>query len=131
MEMMNPNPVPDNQEYTFRIRRLATEYAVSKGIRVKPKRFSLEAYDYDNFVLVRALVDLATQEEELCKYPDSWWQAFKERYFPRWLLKRCPVRYTEVWAYHKYPELEVPDLGKEIIHLKAIRYDDLGKLRKI
>lgn len=33
---------------------------------------------------------------EYVRYPDDWWEAFKERWFPRWLLKRYPVRLTEV-----------------------------------
>jgi hypothetical protein len=25
------------------------------------------------------------------KYPADWWQAFKQRWFPKWILKRYPV----------------------------------------
>lgn len=27
------------------------------------------------------------------KYPRTWWSAFKERWFPLWLLRRFPVEY--------------------------------------
>jgi hypothetical protein len=42
------------------------------------------------------------------KYPADWWQAFKERWFPAWLIERYPVRYhterIEVrWTYKAYP----------------------------
>jgi hypothetical protein len=30
------------------------------------------------------------------KYPDGWWQAFKQQYFSKWLLKRFPVKYKIV-----------------------------------
>lgn len=30
------------------------------------------------------------------RYPADWWQAFKQRYAPRWALRRWPVRYTTV-----------------------------------
>ena len=30
------------------------------------------------------------------KYPRNWWQAFKERFFPGWVLKRWPVEYHNV-----------------------------------
>jgi hypothetical protein len=30
------------------------------------------------------------------QYPKDWWEAFKERWFPKWLLKRYPVRYRVV-----------------------------------
>jgi hypothetical protein len=27
------------------------------------------------------------------RWPDDWWQAFRERWFPRWWLARWPVRF--------------------------------------
>jgi len=44
-------------------------------------------------------------------YPDGWWNAFKERYFPVWLLKRCKIGYVtkgetvKFTAYMLYPKL--------------------------
>ncbi|EGO63540.1 hypothetical protein ALO_12561 [Acetonema longum DSM 6540] len=29
------------------------------------------------------------------RYPTTWWDGFKEQYFPAWFRKRFPVRYTE------------------------------------
>ena len=34
-------------------------------------------------------------EEVRIEYPADWWQAFKERWFAGWMLKRWPVRYSE------------------------------------
>ncbi len=31
---------------------------------------------------------------KIIKHPRDWWQAFKERWFPAWALKRWPVEYT-------------------------------------
>ena len=31
-------------------------------------------------------------------YPDGWWQAFKKENFPKWLLRKFPVRYYD----HKF-----------------------------
>ena len=36
------------------------------------------------------------QKRTLASFPADWWQAFKERWFPRWALKRWPVRRTFV-----------------------------------
>ena len=33
-------------------------------------------------------------EKHTIKYPKDWWQALRERWFPRWVLNRWPVRYT-------------------------------------
>lgn len=31
------------------------------------------------------------RREFTCSYPASWWQHFKQRWFPEWLLRRFPV----------------------------------------
>ncbi|HEY9661964.1 MAG TPA: hypothetical protein V6C65_26205 [Allocoleopsis sp.] len=33
-------------------------------------------------------------DEFSCTYPANWKEAFKERWFPSWLLKKYPVQYT-------------------------------------
>ena len=44
--------------------------------------------------------------------PETWWQHFKESYFPKWILKRFPVKtkklkYTE--NYHRIcPHMDIP-----------------------
>lgn len=40
--------------------------------------------------------------------PTSWWQHFKQDYFPRWALRRWPVRYNkaEVFIKHK-PDMDI------------------------
>lgn len=40
------------------------------------------------------------------KYPSGWWEAFKERWFPRWLLRKYPVKYTVESFDTKVPWLE-------------------------
>lgn len=75
---------------------------------------------------IRALYTLATQETLEAKYPADWWQAFKERWFPHWLLEYYPVKFKQVVAVHKFPELEVPHtLGKEYVELKIVDPDKL------
>ena len=45
------------------------------------------------------------------EYPDGWWNAFKEQYFPKYILKRFPVKYAtkrdtvKFTAYMLYPRL--------------------------
>lgn len=38
------------------------------------------------------------EPEDVHEYPSDWWQAFKERWFPEWALKRWPVETTIVTA---------------------------------
>lgn len=59
-------------------------------------------------------------------YPADWYQAFKERWFPSWLLKKYPViKTTHVWSVAAiYPELHkrlhLPD---ELSFFTATKYD--------
>lgn len=105
------------EEFQFIIKRLGSAYAQDKGIKVDPKRFMVEVGKR----LVKVVIDVATQEEDLAKYPSTWWDAFKERWYPKWLLKRFPVEYDWIWARHTYPEVEVPPLGKEFVTLRVIK----------
>jgi len=51
--------------------------------------------------------------EKNISYPSDWWQAFKARWFPEWLLKRYPAKYTtqHITASIIYPGLNpsIPD----------------------
>ena len=31
------------------------------------------------------------------EYPADWWQAFKERWFPQWMINRWPIKYKRVY----------------------------------
>jgi hypothetical protein len=41
------------------------------------------------------------------KYPLNWVQAFRERWFPKFILKRWPVRYHSWKIDFLYPEIEM------------------------
>jgi len=32
--------------------------------------------------------------DHLITYPEDWWQAFKDRWFPDWLIKKYPIKLT-------------------------------------
>jgi hypothetical protein len=59
------------------------------------------------------------------KYPADWWQAFKERWFPEWLLKRYPVAYThrEFQVKATYPDLVVQN-HEPVMRLMELQYTD-------
>lgn len=62
------------------------------------------------------------------RYPADWWQALKERWFPRKWQKRWPVKYTEdtLEANAYYPEIQIPDRQTfvEIVHMSRPFYKD-------
>ena len=58
--------------------------------------------------------------ERTVTYPKTWWDAFKERFFPCWAVRRWPCEYAEVVVrlkrYAAFPELHYPDaFGKHVI----------------
>lgn len=63
------------------------------------------------------------------QWPCDWWQAFKERWFPRWALRRWPVRYKSVELHtHKYqrccPHIRIKAQGR---HLEFIGQDSFDE----
>jgi hypothetical protein len=60
-------------------------------------------------IVIRAIRELYGQREELTvEYPADWREAFKERWFPKWALKRWPVMYKvhHIEAQRLFPELK-------------------------
>jgi len=114
------------EDFNFKIKRIGVAVALhDSGILIKPDRLDVEITQN----LLKILFNLATQEEPLHKQPADWWQHFKERWFPRWARHLSPVKYVEVWAAHKYPEVSVPEsvLGREFVHVKIISAEEIDR----
>jgi len=49
------------------------------------------------------------------KYPENWWEAFKERWYPKYILDKFPVKYKTFRANQQvlYPELSLPSVPGE------------------
>jgi hypothetical protein len=62
------------------------------------------------------------------RYPTTWWDAFKDRWFPKWALARWPVAWTvdRFEAFHDYPTLALYDQSPElrIEHMAPINFMD-------
>jgi hypothetical protein len=64
------------------------------------------------------------------EYPKSWWQMFKQQYFPKWLLKRFPVKtkkdtrlvtFKKYATYPKAPAVAFPEgYGGKIVYKSFI-----------
>lgn len=54
--------------------------------------YKLEAY-------IQGLPDHKIKIDE--EFPEDWWEAFKDRWFPEWLLKRYPVKYKRIYVNQK------------------------------
>ena len=76
---------------------------------------------------VELMLDIATQQESIMEIPADWFQHWKQRWLPRWLKRKYPVRMNWVYAITKFPELQVPQLGRSYLHLQVIDLDKLVK----
>lgn len=117
------------ESYTFRLKKIGTTVAFDKGLLLDPHRFKTELIEVEGKAMMRALVDILVQDEELTQYPATWWEAVKERWFPAWLKKKCPVQYKTVWAEHRFPELDSPLGAREFVTIKVVK--DAEELRKL
>ena len=56
--------------------------------------------------------DVANYEYDIVEYPETWWDAVKERWFPAWAKKRWPVNWNTVRAHELYPNIKIPKYRK-------------------
>lgn len=56
-------------------------------------------------------------------YPRDWWEAFKNRWFPRWALQRWPVLYTRhrITPQTIYKNLKI-SLPEEAHQIRLVRH---------
>lgn len=73
----------------------------------------------DLVVTLRSFIWSRKIADQDVRYPATWWDAFKARWFPRWAQRRWPVveRVVSFTAHHDYPGLRVHN------HEPTIRID--------
>lgn len=86
------------------------------------------------FMLDTYMVGIPKETIDLeAEWPEDWWEAFRERWFPAWWLKRWPVKCHRI-ALHtkKYgpvcPHLDVPDKGTHLAWLSQQEEADDGEV---
>jgi hypothetical protein len=78
----------------------------SRQSKVEIKSVPLEIFKYSlTQVVSERMLDL------FAIYPATLWDAIKDRFFPPWMLKRCPVKYKhhDIVVRELYPRLSLPD----------------------
>jgi len=117
------------EELIFSVRRAITQRKIDKALALSNNRYEIRMFtDVFGDWAIQALINFATQEEQVFDYPADWWQWCKERWFPRWLKRKSPVRMSRIWAVHKYPEVNIPQefVGQEFVHFKVADLDKLN-----
>lgn len=118
----------ENEEFTFRLRKVFSQCAVNKGLNISPERYQARVIDEGaGKYLAEGILLLATKEDEVFDYPVNWltklgqkWQNLKAK-MPRRIRKWFPLEHTRIWAVSKFPDLNVPAsfFGSEFIHFKV------------
>ncbi len=113
----------EQDKFTLRVRQIKKDTVAAYGLAVNPERIHL----FEIEGTIRAMFNVLTHEDMLAQVPADWWQHFKSRWFPAWLLRRSPPKYTEIMAIHVFPELAIPEqvLGREFVHLRIIKSENL------
>ena len=109
--MDNPqSPYPTVNELVLqKIRFGATqiENCFPQGLRYDVER----DYIRDRFIHLLTW-NLLGKEIETRKYPETWWDAFKNRWYPKFLKKRFPVKWDAFKLYNICPHINY-DWGKQ------------------
>ena len=101
------------------VKKVFSQVVIDDQLVMVLPNFELQEFRNHNLQqIIRGIYRCLCQEVLMETYPSDWWQAFKERWFPPWLLSRYPVRYTDIIAEHRFPEMAIPKLGREKIYLR-------------
>jgi len=104
------------EELKFKIQRLGTTIAATDGVLIEPTRFLVNEVAGS----IEVLLHIAVQEHDSFEYPATWWDYTKIKLLPKWLLRRFPATFNRVYTQHKFPEVDVSNVGKEFVSFKII-----------
>lgn len=117
----------------FRLKKIFSEATIAQGLSINTDRFQVrKVEDSVGNHIIQGILLLAVQEEEVWEYPDNFltrwgkkWQNFKKN-LPRWMRLRVPLKVHQVWAIHKYPDVNVPIefIGSEFVHFQVKEFED-------
>jgi len=104
-----------------RLKFVARE-AITKEMLTSVSVKFLEDHFTDN-IIFQWKAAIAGQSLRTIRYPKDWWQAFKERWFPKGFKKWRPVEYKVIDVYALYPSIAMPDKFTGI-HIQESLYKD-------
>lgn len=91
---------------TLEVLRLAIMHRLSPEIANQTEIMVERGYHIADEIMSRITVKLPAEEILENKYESSGWQLFKKRWFPKFLLKRFPIKYDVVKIYFLHPEIK-------------------------
>lgn len=93
------DPFDEREILTIQLEKLkALILQPLSAVLIDPQvNFSLyESFVNDDIMMrIKGFVWAEQAQRQEVQYPANWWQAFKERWFPAWLLERWPVEHKK------------------------------------
>ena len=74
--------------------------------------------------------NLLGKEIETRKYPSTWRDAFKDRWFPKFLKKRFPIEWDEFKLYNICPHINQEWPKNQLIHIQWLEKEHGFKSKK-
>ncbi len=129
--MLAMNPFKDDMVF----KKVSTE-VIRMAVQSHLSRHCLENLRFDT----KAMIDNITgdmvfqlvagisgkQEKTEVSYPADWWQALRQRWFPRWWLKRHPVQFKRIvtTTTHLCPHLPIGEHRTQHYHLQWLMKEE-------
>lgn len=103
--------------------RLVIQWRIAEAIGVPRNNVTLTIFphleDYEGMA-ARLNVRIYGETLDVQEYPTTWWDAFKVRWYPEWLLKKFPPNITKLEAVALYPKISMPDEHSKTIIQKTM-----------
>ena len=75
----------------------------------------------DQMVYQLSMMVAAWREQRILRVPANWWEHFKQRWFPKWALKRWPVLTIAYDAIDYLPRVPIPHPGMGAVEFQVLR----------
>ena len=107
----------DVTEIALKVKQLFKQHVLSSQL-ANMSRIDIDTYVHamtkDLIITLSAEIATQTLFQRIC--PVNWWEAFRERWFPNWWIKRHPIVYDVFTAEAFFPDLAFPK-GQHYIHV--------------
>jgi hypothetical protein len=112
---------------------ISAQQKISAELLLRNSRLIQERIGPDLLLRMVSMVWADEPKQVAVEFPADWWQHFKQRWFPKWALKRWPVKMARkvMEAQHYYPQL--PQTAPETmarIRMAIMSGESLSKYRE-
>jgi hypothetical protein len=113
------------QQYVLPVLKLTAQRALDESQIQFANLGSIEQYTHHvaKELIFSLTARVANKDLGSFQHPKDWWQAVKERWAPKWFLKKYPVEYTVYTAKAFYPDIKIPDHQEYVqFYKKGVHY---------